>query len=116
MKKFFKKIKPLDILILAAVLSFVFLASLFIYTSSETKLYLIIKTPKGEWIYPMEQEADISVEGEIGITRISIKDKTATVIDSPCSNKTCIVAPGIKQQGDWNACLPNKVFLSVENR
>lgn len=116
MKQFFKKIKPLDILIAAAVISLIFLASFFIYSSSESTLYLIIKTPKGEWIYPMDQEADIAVEGEIGITSIKIENETASVIHSPCSNKTCITAPSIKNAGEWNACLPNKVFLYVESR
>lgn len=116
MKEFFKKIKVLDILFFAIVLSLIIIASIFIYSSSSSKLYLVVKTPEGEWIYPMEKDISFSVKGEIGITNIKIEDKTAMVVSSPCSNKTCVFSMGIKNHGDWNACLPNKVFLSIEER
>ncbi|MEL3911591.1 NusG domain II-containing protein [Treponema pedis] len=116
MKEFFKKIKPADILILATALSIIFLYSFFIYSESSSKPYLCIKTPKGEWIYSMEETADIYVEGSIGITNIKIENGEAFVAASDCKNKTCISASRLKEPGDWNACLPNRVFLSVESR
>ncbi len=116
MKEFFKTVKVTDILILAAAVSIILISSFFIYSKTNSQLYLSIKTPSGEWLYPMDTTADIYVEGEIGITNIKIENGEAFVVSSVCKNKTCISAAHLKIYGDWNACLPNKVFLSVEQR
>ena len=114
MKKFFKKIRFFDVIILAVIISFITLTALFIYSSDNSALYLSVRTPKGDWIYPMNTDISFVVEGETGPVSIKIENNEAFVVSSTCSNKTCITAPKLKNYGDWNACLPNKVFLSVE--
>ncbi|UTC62080.1 NusG domain II-containing protein [Treponema sp. OMZ 787] len=116
MKKFFNKIKILDVIILAVIVSFITLTSLFIYSSDNSTLYLSVRTPSGDWIYPMNIDMDFVVDGEAGPVSIKIEKNEAFVVSSTCSNKTCISAPKLKNHGDWNACLPNKVFLSVEKK
>ena len=116
MKKFFKKIKVFDVIILAVIISFITLTALFIYSSDNSALYLSVRTPKGDWIYPMNTDISFVVEGETGPVSIKIENNEAFVVSSTCSNKTCITAPKLKNYGDWNACLPNKVFLSVEKK
>lgn len=116
MKKFFKKIRFFDVIILAVIISFITLTALFIYSSDNSALYLSVRTPKGDWIYPMNTDISFVVEGETGPVSIKIENNEAFVVSSTCSNKTCITAPKLKNYGDWNACLPNKVFLSVEKK
>ena len=116
MKKFFKRIRFFDIIILAIIISFITLTALFIYSSDNSALYLSVRTPKGDWIYPMNTDISFVVEGEAGPVSIKIENNEAFVVSSTCSNKTCITAPKLKNYGDWNACLPNKVFLSVEKK
>ena len=116
MKKFFKRIKVFDVIILAIIISFITLTALFIYSSDNSALYLSLRTPKGDWIYPMNTDISFVVEGETGPVSIKIENNEAFVVSSTCSNKTCITAPKLKNYGDWNACLPNKVFLSVEKK
>ncbi len=116
MKEFFKKIKILDIIILSVIVSIIFISSFFIYSSSNSKLYLKIKTPTEEFIYPLDKNKDIQVQGFRGISQIRIENNTAFMVYSSCPNKTCIAAPKLKKLGDWNACLPNKVFLTIENK
>lgn len=116
MKKFFKKIRFFDVIILAVIISFITLTALFIYSSDNSALYLSVRTPKGDWIYPMNTDISFVVEGETGPVSIRIENNEAFVVSSTCSNKTCITAPKLKNHGDWNACLPNKVFLSVEKK
>ena len=116
MKKFFKKIRFSDVIILAVIISFITLTALFIYSSDNSALYLSVRTPKGDWIYPMNTDISFVVEGETGPVSIKIENNEAFVVSSTCSNKTCITAPKLKNYGDWNACLPNKVFLSVEKK
>lgn len=116
MKKFFKRIRFFDVIILAIIISFITLTALFIYSSDNSALYLSVRTPKGDWIYPMNTDISFVVEGETGPVSIKIENNEAFVVSSTCSNKTCITAPKLKNYGDWNACLPNKVFLSVEKK
>ena len=116
MKKFFKRIRFFDVIILAVIISFITLTALFIYSSDNSALYLSVRTPKGDWIYPMNTDISFVVEGETGPVSIKIENSEAFVVSSTCSNKTCITAPKLKNHGDWNACLPNKVFLSVEKK
>ena len=116
MKKFFDNIKILDFLILTVITAIIITVSLFIYSADNSSLYLSVRTPKGDWIYPMSENIDFAVEGEIGIVKIKIEGGEAFVVNSTCSNKSCILAPKLKNHGDWNACLPNKVFLSVEKK
>ncbi len=116
MKKFFKRIRFFDVIILAVIISFITLTALFIYSSDNSALYLSVRTPKGDWIYPMNTDISFVVEGETGPVSIKIENNEAFVVSSTCSNKTCITAPKLKNYGDWNACLPNKVFLSVEKK
>ncbi|AIN94040.1 NusG domain II-containing protein [Treponema putidum] len=116
MKKFFNKVKTFDIIIFAIIVAFITLTSLFIYSADNSTLYLSVHTPKGNWIYPMDTDISFEVEGETGPVNIRIEKNEAFVVSSTCLNKTCITAPKLKNHGDWNACLPNKVFLSVEKK
>lgn len=116
MKKFFNKIRFFDVIILAIIIAFITLTYLYIYSADNSTLYLLVRTPKGDWIYPMDTDISFAVEGETGPVSIKIEKHEAFVVSSTCSNKTCVAAPKLKKHGDWNACLPNKVFLSVEKK
>ncbi|UTC66228.1 MULTISPECIES: NusG domain II-containing protein [unclassified Treponema] len=116
MKKFFNKIRVLDVAILTVIAAFIISVALFIYSADNSALYLSVRTPKGDWIYPMDADVSFTVEGETGPVSIRIEKNEAFVVSSTCSNKTCIAAPKLKNHGDWNACLPNKVFLTVEKK
>ena len=77
---------------------------MFIEKDSHSELTLEDLKEKLEYLYD-ENLKDIKIE-----------NNEAFVVSSTCSNKTCITAPKLKNHGDWNACLPNKVFLSVEKK
>lgn len=116
MKDVLKAIKILDIpviLFVAFVTSFSFF---YVYALQDEACNVVIKYKEREWIYPIDKDADIEVEGAIGITKIRIKDRQVSVISSACPHKTCVAAPALKNVGDWNACLPNQVFLYIKKR
>jgi len=73
-----------------------------------------ITSSRGDWIYPLADDKVIDIEGPLGITRVSIADEAVRVLDSPCPQKLCILKGTIAAAGQWNACLPNQVFLSIE--
>lgn len=107
------KIKPLDIiifLIFAAITIFSFIS---IKNKSEAKPMLIITAEKTNYIYPMDKDATYKVEGFLGTSVIEVKDGQAFFVDSPCPNKNCVHAGHISTNGEWNACLPNNVFIRI---
>ena len=62
----------------------------------------------------IDEARTVSIPGVLGNTLVKIEDGMAFILDSPCPNKTCISAAPLRKSGDWNACLPNKVFLHIE--
>ena len=74
---------------------------------------LKISSPRGEWIYPLDEELEIGIEGPIGTTHVHIESGQAWVSDSPCKNKLCITAGEISSFNAWVACLPNKIFIQI---
>ena len=105
-------LKPLDIpvIILAAVPTF------FIGSSGRGTAYskVVVKGEGKTWIFPLEAEERISVAGSIGETLVEIHNGRAAIVSSPCSGQTCVAAGGLYKNGQWTACLPNRVFILIE--
>ena len=73
-----------------------------------------MKTPEGRFLYPLNRNAELDFEGGIGHTKVAIKDGQAWVTESACDNKNCIFMGKLSRPGDFAACLPNAVILTVE--
>ena len=110
----FRRLRVLDYLIFASVITVSLWAFFFLYTGENRAQRLVIETPSGKWIYPLTETRTVVVPGAIGNTTVRIENNTAFISDSPCPNKTCVNAASLKKTGDWNACLPNRVFLHIE--
>ena len=110
----FRRLRVLDYLIFASVITVSLWAFFFLYTGENRAQRLVIETPSGKWIYPLTETRTVVVPGAIGKTTVRIENNTAFISDSPCPNKTCVNAAALKKTGDWNACLPNRVFLHIE--
>ena len=110
----FRRLRVLDYLIFASVITVSLWAFFFLYTGENRAQRLVIETPSGKWIYPLTETRTVVVPGAIGNTTVRIENNTAFISDSPCPNKTCVNSAALKKTGDWNACLPNRVFLHIE--
>ena len=86
------------------------------YRSPARTKELHITTAKECLIYPISENRVLEVEGPLGTTTISISDGEVKILSSPCPQKLCIQKGSIEAVGHWNACLPNRVFLSIEGR
>ncbi|MDA3939361.1 MAG: NusG domain II-containing protein [Spirochaetia bacterium] len=80
---------------------------------SNNKLMLKISGPEGEWIYPLDKELEIEIEGPIGTTHVHIESGHAWISNSPCKNKLCITAGEIDSFNAWVACVPNEIFIQI---
>lgn len=72
-----------------------------------------IKSDDGTFLYPLSEDRTISVAGPLGDSIIVIEDGHVHFSESPCRDKICIAAGDLSHSGEWTACLPNRVFLTV---
>lgn len=75
---------------------------------------LEVETPEGHYIYPLDKDGEYYFKGYIGITHVFIKENQAWVEESPCENKVCINMGKLSRPGNFAACLPNGIILSVD--
>jgi hypothetical protein len=63
--------------------------------------------------YPLTETRRIEVAGRQGISVIEIRDGGARFVSSPCRNKVCVHAGWQSHSGDFAACVPNGVSVSL---
>ena len=107
--------KPLDYLLILIGIVFCTLSILSATTQQDDTPLLIVSSPSSEYIYPLDTDTTIQIPGLEGISTIQIQQGQAQYLDSPCANKTCVAASPIHRNGEWSACLPNGIFMRVEN-
>ena len=105
-------LKPLDIPVIAlAVILTLLIGS---YGRKTASLRVVVRGQDKSWVFPLEAEERISVSGSIGETIVEIHNGRAAIVSSPCSGQTCVAAGGLNKNGQWTACLPNRVFILIE--
>jgi hypothetical protein len=65
-------------------------------------------------LFPLDADETVTVQGPLGPTVLALRERSARALSSPCANKTCIAAGSISRAGEWLACLPNEVIVTVE--
>lgn len=112
-----KRLRPIDFVVFFLALLLLFASSLHIYRlQRQGGAWVHISSGQRQWRYPLENNGQYQVPGLLGESTISIENGRASIIDSPCANKTCIQAGTIERPGQWLACLPNAVFVKIEGR
>ncbi|MDR2020086.1 MAG: NusG domain II-containing protein [Treponema sp.] len=112
----FLRLRPFDygIIILAAALA-VFSAFM-IYRAPGGGSRIVLKGPGGSWVYPQNQNIPetVSIAGPLGDTVVELRNGGARVLSSPCANQLCAASGTIHARGQWIACLPNQVLVTIE--
>lgn len=101
--------------IAAIVLSLATVATLsaYAYGGRGAGTLLQIDALGGSWIYPLDEERVLTIEGPVGHVVVRIEGGTARVIEADCRDKVCVTMGAISRPGAWVACLPNHVFVRV---
>lgn len=110
------RLRPLDIVIALAAAGAIAFAAVSAYGPGSGPVNAVLKGRGGEWIYPLSADRELRVAGPLGDTVVEIRGKSVRIVASPCPNKICIAAGAIERPGQWLACLPNQVFVSIEGR
>jgi hypothetical protein len=69
-----------------------------------------------QWIFPLDAQTTLRVPGPLGETVVVIEEGSVRVVSSPCPEKICIKTGRISKPGQWIACLPNRIFISIRGR
>jgi len=85
-----------------------------VYLTPQGNAQVLIRGQGSEWVFPIETQETIIVNGHLGNTIIRIGDNRAWVESSPCDNQTCVATGHVFRQGQWAACLPNNVLLMIQ--
>lgn len=72
-----------------------------------------IRSDAGDFVYALNEDREVVFEGPLGDTVVRIEANTVRFTESPCRDKICIAAGALSEAGQWAACLPNRVFITV---
>jgi len=108
------KLKPLDIPVITLATALTVIIGLKAYGRGTNSLSVVVKGPDRTWIFPIEAEERVSVTGSLGETVVEIRKGRAAIVSSPCNGQTCVAAGELNKNGQWAACLPNRVFILIE--
>jgi hypothetical protein len=107
-------LKITDIVIIILAFGLTVFSAFASYLKPEKTIYVQIEGSGQQWIFPLDAEENISVNGPLGNTVVRIHENQAWVDSSPCNNQTCVTMGRVRSNGDWVACLPNNVFLIIK--
>ena len=107
-------LKPLDIPVIALAAALTVFVGRGAYSREAASSRVIVRGPERTWIFPAEAEELVVVTGSIGETLVEIRKGRAAIVSSPCGGQTCVAAGELQRNGQWAACLPNRVFLLIE--
>ncbi|MDR1867237.1 MAG: NusG domain II-containing protein [Treponema sp.] len=105
-----------DIIALTVSITAAVGSALIVYTVPHTTVQAVIKGSDRTWIFPVDAEETVHIPGPLGDTIITIEQGNVRVLSSPCTNQLCVSAGAINRHGEWVACLPNYVFVSIEGK
>ncbi len=107
--------KPLDYVTVAFAAALVVVISTAVYGGGAGRTTVHITAPQVEYLFATSIEETVAVNGPLGETVIRIGDGGARVVSSPCDNQICVRTGHVERAGRWIACLPNRVFVSIES-
>jgi hypothetical protein len=106
--------RPFDYAALILAIAVTVGAALFIYSDQNGTSHIVIHGAEESWVFPENAVETVTVTGPLGDTVVELAGGRARVVSSPCVNQTCVSSGSIHTAGQWVACLPNRVFVSVE--
>ena len=107
------RLRPYDYVVVAVAVLVIGAFSYFALEQGGPAQSVEIRSDQGEFVYPLDQDRELRVAGPLGDSVIVIEDGSVRFTESPCRDKICIAAGHLTHSGDWTACLPNRVFVSV---
>ena len=105
--------KPADFLFLAISVILIALSLIALSGRGVRTPKAVIKVKDTEYIYPLNQPRELEFEGVIDKAHLVIHDGCIEFVESPCRDKICIHMGQARKDGDFLACLPNRIIVTV---
>lgn len=109
-------VKPFDYVLIIVICAAIAVLSFSVYHDDTQPFMVSVKTESGLSLYRLDQNRRLAVKGPIGTTLIEIVDAEVRVVSSPCRDKLCVLKGTLKKNGDWTACMPNRVYVSIQGK
>ncbi|MDR0569170.1 MAG: NusG domain II-containing protein [Spirochaetaceae bacterium] len=108
-------LKPADLGVIGVTLAVTVFSAASVYAGNRAQNRILIEGPQDRWIFPLDHAETLAIPGYLGDTVVELRDSQVRVISSPCGNQTCVAAGPIRSRGQWTACLPNGVLISIDS-
>ncbi len=72
-----------------------------------------IESEEGNFVYPLNEDRELTLKGPLGTTDIEIRDGRIRVVRDPGPQQICVRQGWIERSGEWLACLPSRIFIQV---
>ncbi|MFQ3619698.1 MAG: NusG domain II-containing protein [Spirochaetales bacterium] len=86
------------------------------YADPGGEAIVYIQNVTDAWMFPLNRDTSLDIPGPLGNTHVILQNGAAFVDHSPCRDKICIHMGKIRRNGEWIACLPNRVFLRIQSK
>jgi hypothetical protein len=105
-----------DLILVGALLIAALLVLLVIRNRQEretgTDAVVTVRTSDGDEVYPLNKDGVFSLNG--GTNTLVIENGEAWVSEANCPDKVCMGMGKISRNGEFIACLPNRLIIVVE--
>jgi len=108
-----RRLKIFDYVAIVASLASVGGLAAYAYQDRGGGTQVQIESPYGQWIYPLNQDREVTIEGSQGSNTVVIHAGAARVVEASCRDKVCISMGAIATPGAWVACLPNRLLIRI---
>lgn len=85
-----------------------------VYSQDFSSLVVTIESEGKRWVYPIGENRTVSFEGPLGETIVEIEDEMVHIQESPCPDHICVFRGWMEHSGEFAACLPNRVIVTIE--
>jgi hypothetical protein len=80
-------------------------------TAGDTAKILIPGKPAQ--VISLKKDKVYKIHGRQGTSTLAVEDGRIRFVDSPCASKQCVLSGWLAENGDFTACLPNRVSVVV---
>ena len=106
-------LRPLDYIVFLVAAGVIVAFSLFSLERGGAESAVEIYADSGRYIYPLDDDRLLTFTGPIGESVVRIHDGSVYFVSSPCRDQICVAAGALSENGQWAACLPNRIFVAV---
>lgn len=109
-------VKPYDVVIVAVGIAVIVAFARIAAGAAGPAALVEIRSDSGLEVYVLSQNRTITVPGPLGESIVEVREGVVYFLDSPCRDRICVAAGRLDRSGQWAACLPNRVFVTVSAR